>query len=685
MRTETPTNAIFVSCDIVGHGETGDQDEQLARVRDLNDCIRRACRDDFATGAIWASGGDGGHMAFLGAPRAAAAIGLLEALFAWARGGASPDAAPKVKLRLTAHFGPVAVIEGADGRSELAGDGINVCGSLLRFGEPQTVLVTAEFRDLVRDLQAAGDPVLARVKFGPGRRIYLKHSRAMMVMLLSLDGSFSSRADDMARSDRIFLQRALHAGESWSAIYHAKRLLQVDSSDADAIDALQALTPAQLVVAGSQSSRVEAHPLLSLMNRQSVHDLVRAAQLVERDDGETICVQDDTGDAMFIIVKGKIGVAVVEAASTGGPAPAPLDVSFAAGQIVGELALALNRRRTATLQAIGQTAFLSISYATLRGLLEAKPSNPRLQRAFNEFLLDRSLRFLCGHCGYLGRGEEAPLAGVAQPWESMVDDSERLNFDWRDADAHLASSDRFALPGLYILAGGRLIEATQNEVVAKRLDAQNLPIVFVDLPNTLVSVNHPFQIDPDCGATVNIVRISDSALKSFGPTVHAKLVAAIRRQLAQQFVYDVFISYSHHDEHIAVTWRAAMEQGGLRVYMSRPDAMRKFKPEIELALAESLVMLPFVSDRASGQEGQAGWVQREIEYRKTLFDEDHCNILPIELTPGLSETFADGFSAIPVSGDGSANVAEAIEAVRQVRQGKRAPPFAAKRPTRLRI
>jgi hypothetical protein len=685
MRIETPTNAIFVSCDIVGHGESGDQKEQLARVGGLNDCIRRVCGDYFDASAIWASGGDGGHMAFLGATNAPVAIKLLDALFTWARGGVSPTAAPKVKLRLTAHYGPVSVIEGADGRSQLVGDGINACGSLLKFGEPETVLVTAQFRDFIGDPRSAEDPLVQRVKFGPERRIYLKHGRATTVMPFSLDGSFALRTDDLERSDRMLLRRALQAGESWTAIYHAKRLLQVDSSDSDAIEALQALTPAQLVVSGSESRRLEAHPLLSQMNRQSVHDLVSGAQLVERDDGELICAQGDTGDAMFIIVKGKIGVAVVESPSAGGPALKPLDASFAAGQIVGELALALNRRRTATLQAIGQTAFLSISYATLRGLLEVKPTNTRLQRAFNEFLLDRSLRFLCSHCDYLAKGEDAPLAGVVQPWESMVEDSEHKNFDWRDAEAHLTSTKRFALPGLYILAGGRLIEATQGDVVDKHLDAQNLPIAFVDLPNTLVSNNHPFHIDPASGATVNLIRISDRALRSFGPTIYAKLVTAIRRQLAQQFIYDVFISYSHHDEHIAVTWRAAMERAGLRVYMSQPDALRKFKQEIELALAESLVMAPFVSDRATGADGQPGWVQREIEYRKTLFHEDHCNILPIELTNGLSKTFADGFSAISISGDGSRGIAEAIDAVRAVRQGKRPPPFAVKRENQQRI
>jgi len=218
MRTETPTDAIFVSCDIVGHGETGDHVEQLARVRDLNDCIRRVCGDYFGAGVIWASGDDGGHVAFLDPAQAAVAIQLIEALFAWAHPGQASQATRRVELRLTGHVGPVSVIEGADRRRELVGDGINVCGSLLKFGEPEAVLVTAAFRDLVRGRQSAGDPTALRVKFGPDRRIYLKHSRGAIVTLLSLDGAFESCADTMTRSDRMSLRRALQAGESWSTI-----------------------------------------------------------------------------------------------------------------------------------------------------------------------------------------------------------------------------------------------------------------------------------------------------------------------------------------------------------------------------------------------------------------------------------------------------------------------------------
>jgi hypothetical protein len=288
-----------------------------------------------------------------------------------------------------------------------------------------------------------------------------------------------------------------------------------------------------------------------------------------------------------------------------------------------------------------------VRFWSIRGLMTEGPQAGRLQRVFSDFLLERSLRFLCQSCSYLAKGADAPLAGLSDPWETIAGDAEQFKLNWEQASAKLASEDRYAAPGVYILAGGALVEATQDQVVPKKLDATDLPLVCVNLPGTFVSTSHAFHIDPEAGGSVvNVVRISDRSLRAFGPAVFARLVEQLKRRLADQFAFDVFISYSHRDEAVAGAWRTALEQAGLRVYMSRPDAMRKFKKEIELALAESLVMMPFVSDRAAGPDGQKGWVQREIEYRKTLFDEDHCNILPIELTRGLAELFADGFSAL---------------------------------------
>ncbi len=687
MSSRTHVEAIFVSCDIVGHGADSDQSRQVARIESLNACIRRVCGQYFGSEVIWASGGDGGHVAFLDDSHIETAIELIGNLFQWAQAQEASVNEPWSKLRLTAHRGPVSVIEGADGRRDLAGDGINLCGSLLKFGAPETVLVTSEFRDLIERKRTSGGEVLPQITFDRERMIYLKHHRPNTVAHMSLPGAFVSSQAVSAGSDRDMLESAVSNSRFWAAIYHAKRLLQIDSTDPIATSTLPLISPSQLVISGPASGRVEAHPLFSQMNRQSMQDLVQNAHLVERDDGETICLQGDAGDAMFIVLRGQIGV--VQSAPHAAPQvqPRPLfDLSFGEGRIVGELALALSRRRTTTLQAIGQTAFLSINYSTLQSLLAAKPRNARLERAFNEFLLDRSLSFICGNCSYLSQDATSPLAGIDQPWERLTEGSQQLTLDWREADSFLTSRDRFKDSGLYILAGGRLTEASQIDAVRKILDAQNLPIAFINLPNAIVSHYHNFQIDPESGSSlVKIIHISDRALTSFGPAAYGKLLDAIKLQLSKQFVFDVFISYASQDEHIATVWRDTMQRSGLRVYMSRPEGLRRFKNEIELALAESLVMIPFVSDRATAPDGEVGWVQREIGYRRTLFDEAHCNILPIELTRGMAQSLADGFSAIAVTGTGQDSIGEAIEAVQAVRSGKKAPPFAVHHEEKARL
>lgn len=670
MNFEAARNAVFVSCDIVSHGDDPDHARQLDRIKSLNACIADTCGDRFGRDLVWASGGDGGHLALFGEDNCELGVKLIARLYGWARETRGPDA-DSIGLRLTAHFGPASVIRGADGRHELVGDGINLCGSLLKFGKAGIVIVTAPFKDLCEQTASlSGKP-----HFHREQQIYLKHDRAAIIMPMSIDGVIPAPEAIQIHPEKARIANAMKRSRFWAAIYHAKRLLQVDSSDAEAIAALQMLNPSQLVLRARSGEGFEAHPLLSALNRQSLQELIRAAQLVEREDGETICAQDDPGDAMFIVLKGGIGVAAAPPPDATATTP-PLSIRFGEGQIVGELALALNRRRTATLQAIGPTAFLSINYDILRSLLESGAGG-RLQRVFSDFLLERSLRFLCQSCTYLAKGPDAPLAGLSDPWETIAADAEQFKLNWEQASAKLGSEDRFAAPGVYILAGGALIETSQNEIVPKKLDAADLPIVCVNLPGTFVSSSHAFQIDPDAGgAIVNVVRISDRSLRAFGPAVFARLVEHLKQRLVAQFSFDVFISYSNKDEQIASAWRSALEQAGLRVYVGRPDAMRKFKKEIELALAESLVMVPFVSDRATGADGQKGWVQREIEYRKTLFDEDHCNILPIELTRGLAAVFADGFSALSVTGDGLTDVGAVVDAIRAVRQGAKAPPFA---------
>ncbi len=682
MNDATPTEAAFVSCDIVGHGRNSAHARQVQRIEGLNNCIRRVCKSHFGQGVVWASGGDGGHVAFLDSSLRETAVQLIHELFKWSQEQEwEPPEAKGVKLRLTAHHGPVSIIEGADLRQQLVGDGINLCGSLLSFGTPGAVLATAAFRDFILQGQGQGSSTLDAIRFHDERSIYLKHFFAHRVCFLSMEGAFQSQPGFPAKSDRRLLRDAIESKSRWRTIYHAKRLLQVDSSDKDAQQALESINPAQLTYVSDDGEEFEAHPLLSQMNKQALRELILASHLIEREDGDVICARDDAGDSMFIVLKGQIGVVLNHDKEAGGEhLAAPVDLRFGEGKILGELALALQRERTATLQAVGGAALLSINFATLQNLLSGRPKNVRLERSFNEFLLERVLEYLCRNVPYLADGEDAPLSGIDAPWEQLLDDSERITFSWRELEVIDSSDEKFQEPGLYVLASGRLTDASQCDVVRKVLDERDFPLLFVDLPNELVNVHHTFRVDPDADfKTITIARISDHVLKSWGPNVYTNIVKAVRARLASQFLYDVFISYNHRDEEIARAWCEAMQQAGLLVYMSQPEAMRRFKTEIELALSEALVMVPFVSTRAQGADGAQSWVQREIGYRKTLFDVENSNILPVEITPGIAAEFADGFSAVTITEGGQDAIEETISTIRQVRAGLKPPPFARRR------
>jgi hypothetical protein len=112
-------NAAFVSCDIIGHGREREHSIQLQRIQSINDHVRRVCGRPLGQGVVWASGGDGGHVAFLEESMRGMAVLLIRDLFLWAQ-QETERSESDFKLRLTAHFGPVSTIHGADERDQLA-------------------------------------------------------------------------------------------------------------------------------------------------------------------------------------------------------------------------------------------------------------------------------------------------------------------------------------------------------------------------------------------------------------------------------------------------------------------------------------------------------------------------------------------------------------------------------------
>lgn len=650
-----PLDGTIVSCDIVGHGFEPDHSRQIDRIEGLNAEIRRSLRRYTPETVVWASGGDGGHVAFLIDEALPEAIELVRRLRNWA-------ARESVLLRITCHRGLLSSIEGADGRVQLVGEGINLCGSLVNFGAPGRIVVTSQFRDYVnsrREAQAS----LPAMRFEDERVVYLKHFAARTLCLLA----FADDPEDtweVERSDHRQLQEALRVGNPWQIIYHMKRLLQVDSADPNARNALNDIQPRSLTHGRERT----AHPLLGVLSRLAFARLLRAAELVERDDGDIICQRNDTGDSMFIVLKGQIGVVTRP----------PSDIRIAEGGIVGELALALNRPRTATLQAVGPTALLALNYDSLTELLQHEGPESRLATSFKHFLDERIVEHLCRHSPYLQLDySDEEKASDAEPWDRMVDGATRIVIEPTQAQrVSFGVTPGLDENGLYILASGNLVEISESRSVPKELSGMRFDILFAHIPGAIVSVNHEFRLDTRKPENrVTIIRISDTALVEYAGDQFPKIVDCIRKRLASQMVFDAFVSYADENADLATRWKEAMVKAKLSVYMNTPSAMTRFEPEIDLALAESRVLVPVIS-RASLK---SDWVQREIEKRKMIFEELHANILPIETEHRLAERMAVGFTPILAgkrdSEEERAAMQSAIETIRDVALGKREPPF----------
>src|SRR5262249_37332005 len=132
----------FVSCDIIAHSAEADLRLQIERISGINALVDQFLPKDGSRSVIWASGGDGGHVAFANPDKPQAPLRLISQLRAWSnRVG--------VRLRIVANCGEADEIEGAGGIIQLVGPGINLAGRLLEHGDQDRVLVTKEFADLV--------------------------------------------------------------------------------------------------------------------------------------------------------------------------------------------------------------------------------------------------------------------------------------------------------------------------------------------------------------------------------------------------------------------------------------------------------------------------------------------------------------------------------------------------------
>ena len=505
----------FVSCDIIGHSAESDLQRQRDRIAEINAIVADTLAASANDTVIWASGGDGGHVAFAIPGWVPLALNLICRFRAWSEKAG-------VRLRIVAHYGQVDRIEGAGGITQLVGPGINLAGRLLAYGDQHRVVVTKEFADAVQLADAAG------ARFHDAQVVPLKYFPAQEVMLLSIDNAFESRWDNALTDDRSRLEASLHEQRCWDVIYYSRRLMEVNAQDENAIAGLVALAEQGLTFTAALGEQ-RVNPLLGPMDRYSRVDFIGSAQLVEREQGSILCRYEDDGDTMFVIVRGEVAVVPVVDAAAPGVHQAPPRIRIGVGGIVGELAYALNRKRTATLQCVTNTALLSFSPQSVESVANTAPSGATIRQAMNRFVKLRILEHLCNNADYLiGRDRNGPLKDLTEPWVLLIDNTTVIHCPAGSEQWISRQHKEFRGRGLYVLVSGELQEASDSDVVLK---GTSLPIIYVDIQGAVSSQPKSYQVVSDA----TIIRISQEAFaNTFIPRrTFQSLVSTMRAEVVK--------------------------------------------------------------------------------------------------------------------------------------------------------
>lgn len=182
------------------------------------------------------------------------------------------------------------------------------------------------------------------------------------------------------------------------------------------------------------------------MNLRTLFEFVRESGLVERDEGDVICRYNDPSDNMFLILRGRVGVYLPRGEACEVDDSAEPDFKAGGGEIVGELAFALKRRRTATVRALERTSLLAFSYTRLKELLEQPATGSLLTNSLDAYLKSRVLKFVFDTAEYLS----LPLGtstSVSDPWEYLVDRTHIVSIENSDAVLSSAACAHFAARG----------------------------------------------------------------------------------------------------------------------------------------------------------------------------------------------------------------------------------------------
>ena len=451
----------FVSCDIVSHSSEANLEKQLQNVSAINKIVADFLQRPDSQGTIWASGGDGGHVAFPTDRSVLPALHLICAWRQWSRQAA-------VSLRITANCGAAESITGADGRIQLVGFGINLAGKLLPFGDQSRVILTEGFvRLLGADLK---EPFVLHDK----RTLQPRSLPDETVFLLSALEQFESVWDmPVSPLDRCLMQLALEKGEPFEVIYRAKRLLEINPEDALAKETLH------LLAANKIRPKKESGFFFDLLLDEDFGlEIVRASTLVERHRGETICEYGEHGTTMFLILRGQVGVFFANNISSSTRQPLLPNVILPPGELAGELAFALRRPRTATLRCTEDSAFLAFNSTEFFDRVQSARIRPQLRDTLDRKLLSKIIEHVWNNAAFFRAGvaqSDDAFGKQAKPWSKLSANAEEIVVRRGTWIPGLAESGP-DFEGFCFLVSGR----AQQEGALEVLDGTHYPILWAN-------------------------------------------------------------------------------------------------------------------------------------------------------------------------------------------------------------
>lgn len=493
----------IVSCDIVGHSSANGRD-QVMRVTAINAIVA----ETVSAGAdvVWASGGDGGHVVFRQEEWERPALDLVIRLRQW-------SLVARVPLRITCHRGPVSHIVGADGRVQPVGPGINDAATLL-----------AHTGDGIVASEAFRVAVTADIEFHDSRRLLGKDGRLHVIHLMSFGASRSSWGTSSG-SDYEALERAVANGRSWDVLYHAKRIWQASSDDRTVARCIEAVEPSKLKFTDQRTGKEELNPFLGQPHVDELVEMLKLGKLVERERGEFVCRYGDSGDSLFVILRGEVGVFNSE-----GERSAEALHTLHQGEIVGELAYALARDRTADLVALTDIALLSFRYNDVH-LLSNAPVGSAAARNVALFINYRALQHVSDNAPYLlGPERDGPLNAGERRWDETLASLRRHTklITLRRLPVELSVDDVAAEApkpkGIYILAGGTL------EIGGQVLKGPDFPVLWVDLPRFLMERSARFEVRSQL---VKVLWIGARGIDELDPAQRAALHRALSVTVAE--------------------------------------------------------------------------------------------------------------------------------------------------------